>query len=360
MRTVEIDSLPFSLDLLMNEYTKLSLKKKWGSIKTLTLYSESPFDLLAKTLNSSEMEVQYNKIFDAEGTILFSCSALRETIKNGVESHITGNFYALQKMPFLYLITGERNPFLPKVLAYIAKNLYPTAIRTFVTSDDLLQLLTDFSETKQIELRYTEFVYKNMFEKAFTDRRNEKREDRGQYERFSTAFRKAREQGARVDRIKVFGKDVSFSISRSGVLKIFLGNFTDYYQFFISRMGNIAIERWKIFEKRARAESPNKQVRPVLVNFDSNVFENVAERKLLIRILADYKNCEYSVIHGGNPHVYVAILDKIDNSSFTVRTYENNSLILIPQIRTTKSSLVRFSKFLLDKFQEGIPAEFQL
>ena len=229
-----------------------------------------------------------------------------------------------------------------------------------MTSEDLFQLLTDFSNSKRIELRYTEFVYKSMFENAFTDRRNEKRAAKEQFELFSYAFRKAREQGGRVDRIRVFGKGVSFSISRSGVLKIYSGNFTDYYRFFISRMGSIAIERWKIFDKRARADSPNKEVRPILVNFDSNVFENVAERKLLIRILSDYKNCEYSVIHGGNPHVYAIIRDKIDNSSFTIRTYEDNSLLLSPQIRTTKSSLVRFSKFLLDRFQEGVPAEFKV
>ncbi len=360
MKTFEIDSLPFALELMLNEFTKLSLKKKWGSIKVITLFSETSFENLVKRINSSDMEVKSDKVNDTDGTTLFSCTALRVFRRNGEETKITGNFYAIQKKPFLYLITGERNPFLPKILAPIAKNFYPDAIRTFITSEDLLQLLSDFSTTKGIELRYTEFVYKSMFEKAFTDRRNEKRGAFAEYSPYFMAFKKAREQGGRVDRIKVFGGGNSFSISRSGIIKIYSGVFTNFYQFFMARIGTISVERWKVFEKRARSETPNKIPRPVLVNFDTNVFDDIAERKLLIKILAEYSNCEYSIIHGGNPHVYVAILDKTDNSSFTVRTYENNSLLLTPQIRTTKSSLVRFSKFLLDRFQEGIPAEFQI
>ena len=114
MRTFEIESLPFGLDLLMNEYMKLSLKKSWGSVKVVPLYSETAFDLLIKSIDSSDLEIKCDKVAEMESHSLFSCSALRRVKSSGVESLITGNFYALQKKPFLYLITGERNPFFPK------------------------------------------------------------------------------------------------------------------------------------------------------------------------------------------------------------------------------------------------------
>ena len=167
------------------------------------------------------------------------------------------------------------------------------------------------------------------------------------------------EQGGWLDRIRVFGNGYSFSISRSGTFKFTRGTLDAYYEYFLTQIGVLAIERWKIFEKRSRDEVPNKEVKPVLVKFSTNVFEQTEDRKQFLAILENYSNCEYSVIHAGNPHLNVVILDKLDNSSFTVRTYGTESLMLIPQIRTTSASLVRFSKHLLDSFQEGTLSEFQ-
>jgi hypothetical protein len=61
MRTFEIESLPFGLDLLMNEYTKLSLKKRWGSVKVIPLFSETTFDVLTKSIDSYDLEINVTK-----------------------------------------------------------------------------------------------------------------------------------------------------------------------------------------------------------------------------------------------------------------------------------------------------------
>jgi hypothetical protein len=348
--------LPFGLELIMNEIMRLNSEKRWGSIKIITMFSQKPFVELATYLQTREMSFDYRDVFHNEDIALFGCTAYRKV--KGLE--LSGSFYAIEKRPYLYFITGEKNVFVSKVLLRISAHLYSKGVmRTYVTSDDLFTLLKNFSENKGIDLRYTEFVSKRMFGKAFTDLRHDKRLDSRKYEPYSEAFRKATEQGGRIDRIRVLGDNFSFSLSRSGLLKIYLGDFEDYYYHFITQIAQIAVNRWKIFEKRSRGEQPQREVKPILVNFDSNVFEETNDRKQFIQVLSEYPHCEYSVIHDGNPHVYVAILDKIDNSSFTVRTYDANSLLLVPQIRTTQSSLVRFSKHLLDKFQEGDLVEFQ-
>jgi hypothetical protein len=353
--TQETNVLPFSLNMIMNEIARITLKKKWGSIKIVTLFSETPFKELMRPVQQLDMSFDSREVAREGDVALFGCTATRRT--SGVL--VSGSFYAIQRKPFLYFITGERNLFFRKVMLRIASKLFPNAMRTYVTSEDLLSLLKNFSASKEVTLRYTEFVSKRMFGKAFTDLRHDKRLDQRKYELFSEAFRKAEEQGGRIDRIRVFGDSYSFSISRSGVLKIYSGDFTDFYQYFVCPIGEIAVRRWKIFEKRSRNQLPEKKVKPIIVSFDTDVFEETNERKQFIQVLGEYAHCEYSVIHEGNPHVYVVMLDKLDNSSFTVRTYDANSLLLIPQIRTTSASLVRFSKHLLDKFQEGELAEFQ-
>lgn len=347
------DVLPIDIDMIMNEITRLSLKKPWGSVKIATLFSEANFEelisgLLAEKIMKSA-ELQYRVVGRNDNLALFNCTAFRRTKTLAIR----GSFYALQKKPFLFFITSERNVFFSKVLLPLSRAMFPTAIRTFVQSEDLFQLLDKFSREKEIELRYTEVVSRKMFGKAFFDRRHEKRVDPNTYELFPVAFRRSREQEGRVDRIRVFGNGYDFSISRNGIVKIYKGDFKSFYRYFALEFVERAIRRWKVFEKRSRIELPQKEVRPILLKFDSNVFEDVSVRKELVNVISAYSNCEYSIIHEGNPYVYVAVLDRLDNSSFTIRTYNADSLIVIPQIRTTKASLVRFSKYLLDRFHEA-------
>lgn len=347
--------LPFRLSLLLNEIIRSSLSKKYPAVKIVTLFSVVPFPDLAKTLLMLKASFDYREVVNEDEFFLYSCSSARQVGKD----IITGNFYVLQKKPFLYFITGERTPFFNKLLIPMSTKLFPKAIRTYVTSDDLQFILGDFSEKKKVDLRYNEFVYKRMFGDAFTATRRDRRQNVTKYANYREAFEKAMEQGGWLDRIRVFGNGYSFSISRSGTFKFTRGTLDDYYEYFLTQIGVLAIERWKIFEKRSRDEVPNKEVKPVLVKFSTNVFEQTEDRKQFLAILENYSNCEYSVIHAGNPHLNVVILDKLDNSSFTVRTYGTESLMLIPQIRTTSASLVRFSKHLLDSFQEGTLSEFQ-
>jgi hypothetical protein len=353
------DVLPIDINLIMNEIARLSLKKTWGSLKIATLFSEANFEELISNLSSKKImkfvELQYRVVGRKDDLTLFNCAVFRRT----KTMSITGSFYALQKKPFLIFVTGERNLFFSKVLLPLSRAMFPTAMRTFVTSEDLFQFLDEFSKGMEIELRYTEFVSRKMFGRAFSDRRHEKRIDPTKYELFPVAFRRTREQEGRVDRIRVFGNGYDFSLSRNGIVKIYKGDFESFYRYFALEFVERAIRGWKVFEKRSRTELPQKEVRPILLKFDSNVFEDVSVRKELVNVISAYSNCEFSVIHEGNPYVYLAILDRLDNSSFTIRTYNTDSLMVIPQIRTTKPSLVRFSKYLLDKFHEGSMIDFE-
>ena len=355
MSSYDRNSLPTGVALILNEITKAQMKKKHGSTKVVIGISDCPFERLAKDANELGIQLDFQKVLEEDGCTLWRCASSRRV--RGLI--ITGSFFVLQKDISLHFITGERNIFLRNVLLFLIKNLFPDILRAYVTSEELYNLLEEFSFQEEIDLRYNEFVYKKMFGEAFTDRRHERRMDPSKYRGFQDAFKKAREQGGWLDRIRVFGGKYTFTVSRSGILRFYEGNFNEYYRYFVSRFVEISSAKWKVFDKRARRDSPLKEARPLLVEFDSNVFEDPIVKKQFLQTINKYPNCAYSVIHGGNPHVYVSVLDRIDNSSFTIKTYGSNSLMLVPQIRATKAALVRFSKHLLDNFQEGKTRDFQ-
>ena len=351
-----ITELPIGLTLMMNEVANSYLRKKRGSLKVVASISDLSFDKMVNDIIELGIQFEQTRISVEDGFALWRCTAARRV--RGVI--LTGTFFVLQKESATFLITGEKNIFLKNVVLFITKNLFPKILRAYVTSEELLTLLNTFSQAEQVELRYNEFVYKKMFGEAYTDRRHEKRLDPQKYKLFQEAFKKAREQDGWLDRIRVFGGEYTFAISRGGIVRLYDGSFSSYYKYFMSQFVDSANARWKVFEKRGRSESPQKEVRPILVEFDTNVFEDLSTRKQFLQTVSAFSNCAYSVIHGGNPHLYVAILDRADNSSFTIRTYGPNSILLMPQIRTTKAALARFSKHLLDNFQEGKTKDFKV
>jgi hypothetical protein len=351
------DILPTSLAMILNEITKSNLKKRKGVVRVLTALSEMPFESLLVNFRELGIEIDCEEIAREGDFELWSCTAARRLPT--YEFVLTGSFHVLKRKLSTFFISGERGIFFRHFIRPMTRIAYPDLLRGYILTEEIFKLLDDFSKTIKTPLRYNEFWYKKLFGEAFTDRRHEKRWDIEKYGIFEEAFLKAREEGGWLDRINVFGGNFDFSIDRNGVLKFRKGAFSDYYHYFLSRIIDVVSARWKLFEKKGRAEQPEYEVKPILVEFENVVFDDVELKKQFIQELSRYPNCSYSIIHGGNPHLYLSILDRVDNSSFSIRTYGTNALLISPQIRTTKAALVRFSTYLLNNFQEGKMVEFQ-
>src|SRR3972149_7973200 len=223
--------LPFGLTLMMNEVSNSLLRRKRGVVKVVPMVSDHSFAELLGEIRELGIEVDCSEVSKENGFTLWRCSAVRGM--HGV--HLAGNFYVLQNGVSLLFITGERNIFLRNVVFHISHKLFPELLRAYVSSEDLFQLLANFSQTNKVQLRYNEFDYKKMFGKAFFDRRHEKRLDPEKYGLFQEAFKKAREQGGWVDRIRVFSEDHRFSLARNGVMRFYKGSFSEYFYFFMKR-----------------------------------------------------------------------------------------------------------------------------
>ena len=352
------EKLTTTLGLIINQYTDTFLKMSRGAIKVLSTISETRFDDLVdrKLLELENIDGDFRKVHEENGSILWNFSIERKMKRR----KLVGSFLALQSGGAVYLITGQPTEFLNDGLFYLARKMYPDLIMAYITSEEIYEILGSFSKAVGAELFYTKFVAKKMFGRASTDISFATKRAPKEYDPYTKAFKEARSRGLWIDAIRVFSKSapIRFNISRSGLLKYYLGTFETYYNFFLSEIWRFYAQRLKRFENRGRRDQPEKEPNPLLLKFDSNVFEDVAVRKQLIKVIGDYDFCSYSVIYGGNPHAYVSVVDRIDNSSFSLRTYGPDSIVIVPQVKSTKAALMRFSKHLLDNFREGVISDF--
>ena len=114
-----------------------------------------------------------------------------------------------------------------------------------------------------------------------------------------------------------------------------------------------AARRKSHFARRGRGERRGREPRPLLIEYERSVFGDDASRGRFCGLIDGYPNCNYSVVCAGRPHIYISVLDRIDNSSLAVRPVGDDSLAIIPQIRTAESSLMRIAAFLASAFWEG-------
>ena len=278
----------------------------------------------------------------------------------------SGIFFSLQYEDELYVFSGSNAAFFNKVVLSICRQLYPKVLFAFIHSNGIYKILNDFESVLNTKLKYTGALKKQIFGLSpRTEREWEIAREGRLYSSFSEAFEEARKDDLWIENIKVFsGTDlkrpkIHFSVSRKGLVSFDKGTFDSLFSNILHPIIEYSKERKKQFEHRSRNEQFDKKSKPLIVKFGKNVFEKTETRQEFSKILKKYPYCNYSIIHSGNPHVYLSILDRHDNSSFSVRTYGADSLLLIPQIKTSALSLMRFSEFLVSAFYEGVIQNFE-
>ena len=88
------------------------------------------------------------------------------------------------------------------------------------------------------------------------------------------------------------------------------------------------------------------------------VLAGEGRRKRLCALIDDYPRCNYGIVHAGPSHVYISVADREDNSSLALRSVGDSALAIIPQINTSRKSLLRITEFLASAFCEGAIGEY--
>ncbi len=258
----------------------------------------------------------------------------------------------------LYAATGDGAAFFSKYASRIIKSLHPRIIAAAVNSETVRKLLQDYEKDTGRRLNPKEYVKKKgRGARLETERRRIPRGAAGGRGTVGDVFADAGDGGGYVDRVRVFSgpessPDLDLSVSRRGLVSVHAGTFEDVFAWLLRPVARKGMESREMFGGRGRSETKGGEPMPLLVDFGAGVFRDGRTRKEFARIMERYPNCNYSVMHEGY-HVYVSVLDRNDYSAFSIRTVGGSGLLIIPQIRCSAASLMRFSEFLTGSFREG-------
>ena len=348
---------PLSPELvsMLNEYIR-----KQRKVKIQCLLSEQQFHELIQQSHNINYNISQNKLIKYDQHTYTSF-----TVSNANTNEEIGRFQSLQAGDELYILSRSTSQFFNHVVLPMLKRMYPNVLFAFIRSKEIYKILVDFEQKKNTKLKFKSVIRKKIFgERPRTELNWETSKEGRQYFSFRDLFTKSNEENLWIDNIKVFTAEqerhyIQFSITRRGLVSLDHGWLGELFSDIIQPIVTYSKNQKKQFEHRSRNEQPDKNPKPLIIKFKKDVFKQLTVRKEFARILNRYNHCSYSIIHDGNPHVYLSILDRKDNSTFTVRTYSTDSLLLIPQIKTTPSSLMRFSEFLLSSFYEGDIENFE-
>ena len=349
-------SLPTDLGITLNQYFQ-----SYRKVKIQCLLSDKKiYEVIEAHSPHTDYKVVHNDpvIFDKYTYTTYTVSDTRT-------DEVLGQFQSLQTNDELYVFTGWSAHFFNNVVLRMLKKLYPEILLAFIHSNGIYDILKMFEKKLGITLYYKNIVRKTLFGKTpRTQREWEIAREGRTYSLFHQPFSESENKNIWVDSIQVFSErrsreNFQFTISRKGIVSLDRGRFDVVLSDILQHITGRCREQREQFEHRSRSEQPDKSPKPLIVRFGKNIFKKPETRKEFSEILAKYTNCTYSIVHSGNPHVYLSILDRNDNSSFAVRTYGDDSLLLIPQIKTSALSLMRFTEFLVSAFYEGVIENFE-
>ena len=337
--------LPFVVEGTVQTYLERRLGYRKESMKIAGYLAKTDFDAAVSRRNWFEQQdYKYVKVQDTEGYKVWQVSQRPKELRFYALQTPEGHIYLMSKMP--------AHTFKWQVLPF-GWRLYPDLTRIYSTSDEIRNALTQLQKQIEQPLLYRSVVMKRLFgeKERFTDV-HFSRHDRP----FEDAFRTAATRGSWIDYIQVCDADrkhMIVSVSRKGIVSLRKGRFGAVYDSILAPMTARGRERYAFMGNRERHSKPHRQITPFVIHYDEALFDKPEVIGRLRNVLESYRHCYYTVVHSGNPYLYMMVMDTLDNSGFSVRTFGENALMVVPQVRTTADSLMRFYRFLSDEFREG-------
>lgn len=339
------DLLPFVIEGTIQGYIERKLGYRKESMKIVGYLAKKGLGEITESREQQfeRLAYKYGMVRNSEGYELW------EFVQRTSDSR----FYGLQT-PEGYIFLMSKMPtdeFKWHLLPFVG-TFYPDLTRLYVSSDEIRRTLTQLEEQIGQPLFYRSVVMKRLFgeKERFTDVHFSRR-DRP----FDEAFRTAAMRGSWVDFIQVYDeerKQMSISISRRGTVSVRRGRFGLVYGSILAPMSAKGRQRYTFMGNRQREAKPQRRISPFLIQYDDTLFDRPEVIVRLRDILESYKHCYYTVVHSGNPYLYMIFTDTLDNSAFSIRTLGENTLVVVPQVRATPDSLMRFYRFLSDEFQK--------
>lgn len=360
----DIESLLVHCDnyLRSNDKTKLTLQIVTSRFDLSDLFLSKKGKNLKFILNKKSEYLQYFSI--------------ERKIKNN--EIIKGDFLLIKnKIPnVFFLLTHENSVFFKKGLIKMLDDYYPLISRMSMDSRYIYEILKKVNNSLgNNTIRVTKVVKKGWIKSEFAKKKTESDitwTDLSFVEVFQ-AIDESDEWIKSIDFtiIKKITKDFSnlnlqngflgyidnYRISREGLFKC-NQNFSQMYHLIIEEMAKKAAFNFELFDKRSRVKEEKYTPKPLVIQFDFDIFRDKNENKRLINVLNDISFSSLSVFHG-NPYFNATYVDYRDGSSYGLWVLSDESITIVPQMRSSPASLDRLCESIFTGFREGMIKEFE-
>lgn len=235
---------------------------------------------------------------------------------------------------------------------------YPVVSSFYLIHQELLDIISYLESKFKYELFSKWYI---MSEKLGKRPDKDIKYLKGKY--YKDCFQKARNEkkfveNIRLDNLDTFanfnnGKPYDFKLSRIGEITIYQGKFDNFYLSIIEMIIKYANEKFLLLKDRSRIMNVNKEIKPIVIQFFFTPFKDKKGIATLLNTLKSYNNCSYAIIHAGNPYLEMIFVDYSDNSSFSLVTFSNKSLVIYPQLYASEAALIRLFSFITKNFSDG-------
>ncbi len=345
------DSIDMPLDLAMavNSYMR-----ECRSLKVQCLMSEGDISSMITTVSHAVAKVA---MISKDQHDSFTHSIYSVTCED-----TNGRLHSLQQDSHVLLFSGEGGGFFD-IVQRIVKRLGPEVLAPFTESGKIRSILAEFEANTGASLKHKKSVKKRTIgTMPKTSLEWDKTAANREYDAVEDVFKDAEKKNLVIDSLRAFtdGREaMDITVSRKGLITIHSGNVEGIYANVLRPIIDNGLERRNRFSHRSRSERADKEPKPLLIKYKRDVFADDDDMKRFCNLIDEYTHCNYVIVHAGNPHLYISIVDRMDNSTIAVRSVGDDALAIIPQIRTSEASLLRLTEFLASAFYEGVIGEYE-
>jgi len=266
-------------------------------------------------------------------------------------------FIISRNYKFILPIGYVQSKFLNKRIGTFFKEFFPDITTTFLSQSEIKQLISIYLDKELYRIELEVLVYRKAREK----RKPKKK-----------PIQKA---------IDYIGEDVISKISELerekkyietiGLLVINTKN-NESARFYYNRYNRItwyyglplylielldknyilSINKFNLLDNRERRNTKNHESRPIVLKLNSSIFVDKERIYDFRNKIENFPNCNYALIHSGNPFMHIILRDQIDNSTYSIKNLSNRDLMICPQIIGSNSSILRILDLISKRISE--------
>lgn len=286
---------------------------------------------------------------------------------DGEEISLNGRFLLFKhSRPFTYVIITHENPkFIKNGIIRFFNGFYPKITMPFLSSVYMRDVLKNLeNKVDDMTIRSARVVSKSRITSSGAKKKIES-DVKWTDEHYAETFDEAIENDKWVNSINfeltplddentiinLNSYKIKCQLSRNGLFKC-NRDYLLFYKTVIDNISKKASEDLQFFDNRGRSEHENLEPKPIVIDYDFEVFKDKNQNRRLINVLQKMTYSSLSVYHA-NPYLHASFVDYRDGSSYDIWVLNNNRITIVPQMRSTFASIERLCELIFTGFREG-------